>query len=474
VESGLEASPDADVKEHEWASFNCKAGHFLVNSKADNIWGGKFHVQCGADGNYAFDGTSWPVCQASVCTDLPEPDGFTLLSSGPIYGGGHALYKCATDGHITDTGPTFGVKCLPDGTFDEPDPWPSCALASECANDPPAPPPSSRLGAATTGADALEYGTADYPCAEGFVLSNGDEWFRLKCDDKSGSVAAFSTSPDWPECAVQTCSFNIPEGMRTSSGVTSGSYTISQGGSQSLQCQLNSQIVDGHGYTAVVRCEAEGINPDPAALSCVVPPTCTMNVPDPPTASKLTKVGGTLSKEHDVMTYMCAEGFTLVGTVNADDLDEDGNLKVTCDNGVSDYSFPTCLPFCVDYPVPTFESGLVAVDPSVKVAPLQIGLYRCIEEDEVPDLAVNPYVPHWGLLCEGDGKFEAPTWPTCRKVVSCPFPPVPPTAAVFQRSDGDNDIREYEMASYKCPTGFEMTAPYPPGFDPTDKKIYLK
>jgi len=331
------------------------------------------------------------------------------------------------------------------------------------------------MDAATTGSDALEFGMANYPCMDGFALPNGDEWFQLACDDTSGgSGAAFPSSPVWPECVVPECSYPIPAGMRTSTGLSSGNDKLEQGEMRAIQCQLNSQVIDGHGYEAMVECSTSGLQPDPATLSCVLPPACTMTVPDPPLTSKLSKVSGSMSKEYDEITFKCEEGHTLVGTSDPKDLNDDGHLVVTCDNSVSLFSFPQCKPLCSDYPTPTFTSGLIAVDATDKVAPGQYGLFRCVEDDEIPDLDNNPFMAQFGLLCQPDGKFEAPTWPNCRKIVSCPFPPVPPAASALTRADQDIDIREFESASYECSDGFHMAQPYPPGFNVNGEKINLK
>jgi len=471
TESGLEASPDLDIKEHEYASYNCKNGHFLKNEKTKDIWQNKFHVKCtSAD---VFNGgvmPTWPLCLASTCATLPEPEGYTLVSNGPIYGGGKAMYKCATAGHVTDQGAVFGYPCLPTGEIDEPDTWPTCAAANDCTNPPPSPPASSRLSPAVDGGDAKEYDYASYPCMEDFEFPNGDTYFKLACDDNG----AFPVNPTWPECVAPSCSYDIPAGLRTDNGLSSGSDLLQQGQSRTLQCQLGSQVVNATGYEVDVTCSPGGINPDPSGLLCVLPEECTMTVPNPPLDTMLTRVGSasSLNKEYDTMTFACPDGYTLEGVVDAKMLNAEKNLVVTCDNDVSIYPFPSCKPLCMEYPVPPASYGLVVKDSSVKVAPNGYGLYRCAEDDEVPD--VTNHSPDFGVMCDNDGKFTVPSWPTCRKIVSCPFPPVPPSDAVFRMVDGDIDVTELEMAYYECPTGFERKPPYPPNFDAKTKKLSLK
>ena len=78
--------------------------------------------------------TTWPSCLDPTCDTLPTITGFSAAGTNmlPIYAGGVAYYQCDTAGQVVPTGALMEVPCLGDGTFDVPDPLPTCAAPVQC------------------------------------------------------------------------------------------------------------------------------------------------------------------------------------------------------------------------------------------------------------------------------------------------------------------------------------------------------
>ena len=53
------------------------------------------------------------------------------------------------------------------------------------------------------------------------------------------------------------------------------------------------------------------------------------------------------------------------------------------------------------------------------------------------------------------GVFDTPNWPTCKAIVACPNPPLPPSGSNLAPTDS-KDLKSFGEALYKCKDGFKF------------------
>ena len=59
------------------------------------------------------------------------------------------------------------------------------------------------------------------------------------------------------------------------------------------------------------------------------------------------------------------------------------------------------------------------------------------------------------LKCKTGGVFDTPNWPTCKAIVACPNPPLPPSGSNLAPTDS-KDLKSFGEALYKCKDGFKF------------------
>ncbi len=499
--SGLVASTDSDVKEHEHATYACETGRFLPNS--ENVVDGKFQLQCqkgsGSDGEYP-SSPSWPTCKHSKCDTPPTHAGFTLITPGPIYLGGSAVYKCDDDTHVAGNMKHFKVECMDDGTFGSPT-WPTCAAATACSAAPD-PPVASNLEKPTD--DTVnEFDDAVYTCKDDKEIYAEDlqvaqTTYLHRCE-QGGTYTAMASDDDWPTCKAPTCQFTLPSGIKVAEefGETSGDVVFDLGSKKTLGCIDTNQIITGHGKTIEVSCDGD-MSPASSvidAASCGAPPSCTGSVPEPNEATtflKLHESTTTVSNAYDDAMYECKDGYSMLGDetlMNRVDVDSNGRFHLTCmgdGNFPSTPNWPSCKEACQvsDLQLP-YESTLKAVEESwTYVASGAMYYLKCTSDDDLV-LAEDPadsskliQMTKYGVTCGAGGAWTVPSeWPTCVPAVTCDFPPVPPAASNWEMVS-TSPVKAFDSASYKCKSGFKYSPPasepYPHGYDKNNKALNLK
>ena len=154
---------------------------FLPNATVIEVFYDSVELTCEWNQTWSPPGPVDP-CVWRQCIDPPLPPGLNLRSLWasdpvPVEFGETARYECEFAGLWFEedrdmTG--FELECLPDGTFDEPDPWPKCVPDIECEEPPEKPRGGSKIGGGRNYGAEIEYGCGPYAQFE--PLDGGDAY----------------------------------------------------------------------------------------------------------------------------------------------------------------------------------------------------------------------------------------------------------------------------------------------------------
>lgn len=472
--SNLLPSQDTNVPEFSKATYSCPE-HTLLTDDMPGVENGKFTVECkGAD---TWDTVaSWPKCQNYKCDTIPTKAGLTALTTGPVFVGAPAVYKCETDGQIFDDGKTLSRTCQADGSFGFPagiSDWPTCKDAAVCVALPS--PPASNNFKPYSGAEVKEFGSAVFHCKDGMEIAPGVTTFDLSCP-KGG---AFVAPQSWPQCSA-------PCQTAPSPGLTPTGTSVSIGQKVTFACSNAAEITNS-GKSIEATCLSTGVlQPDGTGLACRAAQNCPNTPPSPPGNTYLKPAVSQAQLEFDTAIYECMNGYTLKDTpaMSRSDVNEQGQFLLPCglggsyDTGFSNW--PTCVKVCTSNLTPPSQS-LEPMSSSPMVTAGKTGKFKCkdntyrIKEDGSSDKKMS-----FEVTCQADGNFAPPSgnnWPTCVKAVTCPYPPTPPASSNLELQTS-GPILEFDHAVYKCASGFAYSpadaSNIPAGMDMTDKSYKLQ
>ena len=278
------------IKEFEEATYACPANTFLLDSTNPLVKNGKFVVMC--PGSAWGAAPTWPVCKQHKCDTVPTKAGLTSLTTGPVYVGGKAAYKCGTAGEIFDFGTTLMRTCKDDGTFDYPNgltDWPTCSAAQVCSGTVPTPPASSKFKAYVA-TQVKEFENAVFNCEDNMEIAPGVSSFNVMCK-KGGTY----DTPFWPTCVPVKCPITPPTDMAFSPQEPKPGQKVT------FTCS-NTNKVTNLGKSIIRTCQNNGEmsqNVSSLNLVCRDASTCSTSPPTPPANTNLKLVNGVVTREFD-------------------------------------------------------------------------------------------------------------------------------------------------------------------------------
>lgn len=303
----------------EIVTFECQDAQATVGNEMKS----GLNLTCGSDGTFP---TGWDTCAVRCAVHQPNATkGYNPQAAGtpPALKGATLTYTCATAGHtVGDTlKPFHTITCGNDGTFPNPDTWPSCEMKCRIPlgeagyNN-----QSSSLGLAASVGQKLNYTCTNSGETVGDTLK---PYHEIEC----ANTGNFPTG--WPKCAIK-CAIPTPENGYNAPADTT---PIALGETVSFTCSQTGALVGSTTSNKhTLTCPTTGVLPSgwPTCDVRCVPPKGEQGYNSQPAGTGTKAVGESLK-------YYCMNQGELSGNSSVN------YHTVTCgSNGQFPSSWPKC------------------------------------------------------------------------------------------------------------------------------------